>query len=103
VVAPSLAAALAVARGDALRRGVDEIVVLGGADIYAQTLALADRLVLTRVRLRPAGDTLFPTIDPALWHEVERTDHVAGPNDEAGFSICVYERLTRPQAAAGSL
>jgi len=96
VVAPSLAAALAIARADASRRGVDEIVVVGGADIYAQTMTLADRLVLTRVRLRPAGDTLFPPIDPALWHEVERTDHVAGPDDEAGFSICVYERVPRP-------
>jgi dihydrofolate reductase len=46
--------------------------------------------------LRPTGDTLFPSIDPALWHEVERNDHAAGPDDEAGFSICVYERLLRP-------
>jgi dihydrofolate reductase len=59
-------------------------------------MTFADRLVLTRVRLRPAGDALFPPIDPTLWHEVERTDHAAGPDDEAGFSICVYERLRRP-------
>jgi dihydrofolate reductase len=96
LVAPSLAAALDAARGDALRRGADEIVVVGGADIYAQTMSLADRLVVTRVRLRPAGDASFPPIDPELWQEVERTDHAAGPDDEAGFTICVYERLPRP-------
>jgi dihydrofolate reductase len=93
VVTTSLADALAVARGDALRRGVDEISIVGGADLYAQTLAEADRLVLTRVKLQPAGDTKFPPVDPALWREIERTDHAAGPDDEAAYSIHVYERL----------
>jgi dihydrofolate reductase len=93
VVTTSVPAALEAARGDAMRRGVDEISVVGGADIYAQTLAEADRLVVTRVKLQPAGDTTFPPIDPALWREVERTDHAPGPDDEAGYSIHVYERL----------
>jgi dihydrofolate reductase len=92
LVAPSLAVALEAARGDALRRGVDEIMVVGGADIYAQTLALACRLVITRVRLQPAGDTRFPSIDPDVWREVERTDHAPGTDDDAGYSVHVYER-----------
>src|SRR5262245_41722377 len=58
VVAPSIARALAAARGDALRRSVGEIMVAGGADIYAQTMPLADRLEITHVHARPAGDTL---------------------------------------------
>ena len=49
LVAPSLEAAFAAARGDALRRGADAIVVAGGADIYAQVLPLASRLVVTQV------------------------------------------------------
>ena len=49
VVAPSLDAALAAARGDALRRGADAIVVAGGADVYAQVLPAATRLVITEV------------------------------------------------------
>jgi dihydrofolate reductase len=92
LVTTSVAAALDAARGDALRRGVDEISVVGGADIYAQTIADADRLVVTRVKLQPAGDTTFPSIDPKLWREVEHTDHAAGPDDEAGYSIHIYER-----------
>src|SRR5205807_3962428 len=44
LVVPNLDAAIAAARGDALRRGVDEVVVIGGAEIYAQTLARADRI-----------------------------------------------------------
>ena len=64
VVAPGIEAALAVARGDALRRGADAIAVIGGADLYAHTIACADRLVITHVHLRPDGDTMFPAIDP---------------------------------------
>ena len=97
VVAPGIAAALEAARGDALRRGADAIAVIGGADIYAQTLAGADRLVVTRVKLRPDGDATFPAIDPALWRETSRRDHAAGPDDEAGYSIIVYERVSLPR------
>ena len=96
LVTTSVAAALDAARGDALRRGVDEISIVGGADIYAQTIAEADRLVVTRVKLQPAGDTVFPPIDPGVWREVQHTDHAAGPEDEAGYSIHIYERRILP-------
>ena len=92
LVASSLEAALQAARGDALRRGAAEIAVIGGADIYAQTMPVADRLVITRVHLQPAGDTRFPAIDPAVWQEVKRTEHQAGPHDDSGFALLVYER-----------
>jgi len=100
LVAPSIEAALTVARGDALRRGAAEIAVIGGADIYAQTMTAADRLVVTRVHLRPAGDTKFPSVDPNVWKEVERAEHRAGPHDEADFTIVVYER-SAADAAGG--
>jgi dihydrofolate reductase len=92
LVTSSLDAALEVARGDALRRGVDTIVVLGGADIYAQTIARADRMIVTRVHLQPDGDTKFPAIDPSAWKEVQRTEHSAGTDDEADYTVHVYER-----------
>jgi dihydrofolate reductase len=92
VVAPSITAALAIARGDALRRSADAIAVIGGAELYAHTIGQADRLVITHVRLRPEGDTVFPVIDPARWREVARSAHVAGPDDAAGFTVLVYER-----------
>jgi dihydrofolate reductase len=99
LVTTSVSAALDAARGDALRRGVGDISVVGGADIYAQTIGDADRLVVTRVKLQPAGDTTFPPIDPKVWREVEHTDHAAGPEDEAGYSIYVYERLQPTEIA----
>jgi dihydrofolate reductase len=92
VVARHIAAALAVARGDALRRGAAEIVVIGGAEVYAQTMDIADRLVVTTVALQPRGDTKFPVIDPAVWMESRRTVQAAGPGDEAAFNVTVFER-----------
>ncbi len=69
--------------------------VVGGADIYAQTMAIADRLVITRVHLQPDGDTNFLAIDPDIWRETERTEHRAGPDDEANFTTLAYERRAR--------
>jgi dihydrofolate reductase len=92
LVASTLDAALEAARGDALRRGVDTIIVLGGADIYAQTMATADRLLITRVHLQPNGDAKFPAIDPDIWRQAQRSEHHAGPDDDADFTTLVYER-----------
>jgi len=92
VVVPSVEAALTVAQGDALRRGVGEIAVIGGGDIYAQTIDRADRLVLTRVHLQPEGEARFPDVDLARWTQVQRSDHRAGPDDEADFTVHVYQR-----------
>jgi dihydrofolate reductase len=92
LVAGDLEAALTAARGDALRRGVDEILVIGGTDIFAQCMPLADRLEMTHVHLRPVGDTYFPPIDPERWRAAERSEHAAGPRDEASFTCVTYRR-----------
>jgi dihydrofolate reductase len=92
LVAPDPTAALTTARGDALRRGVDEIVVIGGTDIFTQTMPLADRLEITHVHARPKGDTFFPAIDSKLWRETVRSEHPAGPKDEVPFSYATYVR-----------
>jgi dihydrofolate reductase len=93
VVAPDLRAALTSARGDALRRGADEIVVIGGAEIYAQTLPIADRLDLTLVKARPQGNICFPSINAQAWRETGRSEHKAGPDDAADFAFVTYERI----------
>jgi dihydrofolate reductase len=92
VVTTSFNDARAVALGDALRRSVGEIAVIGGAEIYAQWMACADRLEVTEVHARPEGDTCFAAIDQAVWHEVARTRNPAGPDDNADFSYVTYRR-----------
>ena len=92
VVTSSLADARAIALGDALRRFATEIAVIGGAEIYAQWMASADRLEVTEVHARPEGDTLFSAIDPAQWEEVARVRNDAGGDDSADFSYVTYRR-----------
>jgi dihydrofolate reductase len=92
VLATSLDAALGFARTDAAKRGVDEIMVIGGSDIFAATMPMAERLEITHVHLAPEGDAYFPEIDPEVWEEVAREDHSAGPDDDAGFTVSTYTR-----------
>jgi dihydrofolate reductase len=93
VVAPSLAAALETARGDALRRGGNAIMVIGGADIYAQAMPLADRLEVTHIHGRHAGDATFPAIDPGVWREVARSAQAPDAGDDAGYEAVTYVRI----------
>jgi dihydrofolate reductase len=92
VVARSLDDALAMARDDARTRGADEVVVIGGTDIFVQTMPLAERMEITHVHASPEGDTYFPPIEAAQWRIVARSDHPAGPRDEAAFSYVTYAR-----------
>jgi dihydrofolate reductase len=92
VVTNSFDAARAIALGDALRRSVSEIAVIGGAEVYAQWIDVADRLEVTEVHVRPEGDTHFAAIDPAKWQEAARVRNPAGPDDSAAFSYATYRR-----------
>jgi len=94
VVAPSLEAALAAARGDALRRGTDTIIVAGGAEIYAQAMPLAARLFLTYIHRAVDGDTHFPPIDRRIWQETARNEHAAAAGDDAAFAFVTYARAS---------
>lgn len=84
--------ALAAARAIALATGAPEVCVIGGADIYAQTLPLAGRVHLTEVDLAPEGDAHFCLPDPDSWHETAREVVAAGPGDACGFTVRRLDR-----------
>lgn len=84
-VAADLDAALAAA-GDA-----GEVMIIGGAEIYALALPRADRIHLTRVHASPEGDTHFPDLDLDRWREVAREDHDAD-GDSPAYSFVTLER-----------
>ncbi|MBK8457085.1 MAG: dihydrofolate reductase [Phyllobacteriaceae bacterium] len=94
--AGSLADALTLARvrGRCLT-GVDEICVIGGGDIYAQAMPLADRLSITHVLAAVEGDTRFPAIDPAVWQAGAAADFPAGEKDSHATRHVVYDRIRR--------
>ena len=85
-------AALSVAETIANREGAAEIVLAGGAMLYAELIGRAARLEITDVDLSAEADAFFPPIDPGLWRETSREPQHRGPADEAAFSFVTYER-----------
>lgn len=96
-VCHDLAEALSLADDQALIDGVEEIMVMGGGEIYAQALPWASRLYVTEVDREVTGDARFPDIDPALWEEAQRQpgEHSGGAGQPA-YDFVIYRR----QAAA---
>jgi dihydrofolate reductase len=92
IVVHALDEAFRIAGDCAKKRGVYEIIVAGGGDIYAQTITRADALYLTEVDLEPDGDAWFPPIDRTFWKEISRKVHPKGPDDEASFNFVDYVR-----------
>ena len=87
----SLDAAVARAQAWAVEQGVSEVMLSGGAQLYTQGLADADRMYLTRVGLSPEGDAWFPEFDQAQWTLVSNEPHAAEDGKPA-FSFEVWER-----------
>ncbi len=71
----------------------DEIMIIGGADIYAQTLSRADRIHLTLIHENFDGDAYFPEIDSKEWKEAEREDIEPGVDAAFGYSFVTLERM----------
>ena len=69
-----------------------EVMIIGGAQIYEQSLGLADRLYLTQVQADVEGDASFPAFDRDSWQEVSREDHAASDNNPYAYSFLVLER-----------
>lgn len=89
IVVASIDAALAAGRG------ASEVFVIGGAEIYAQTLPLAQRLYLTLVHAPVAGDTAFPDVDWNAWREISRERHEADEKHVYAYSFVTFERRGR--------
>lgn len=70
--------------------GSEAVFVIGGAQIYAAALPLADALVLTEIDADFPADTFFPAISPATWHEAGRTRHLSASG--LSYAIVRYER-----------
>lgn len=66
--------------------------VIGGGQIFADTLAEADRLIVTHIDKTFDCDAFFPAIDPAVWKEVAREDHRSETNG-FDFSYVTYDRI----------
>ena len=84
--AHSLEEAISMAEGD------EEIFIMGGAQIYAQSLDIADRMYITRVERDYEGDTSFPEIDYSKWTLVKEERFERGEEYESPFAFLVYDK-----------
>lgn len=88
VVVASLEAALEVARSEA----PDEIMIIGGAELYALGLPLVQRIYLTEVAAHVEGDAFFPPFDRSQWRERVAAVHPPSAEQPIGYSFIVLER-----------
>ncbi len=74
----------------------EEVFVVGGGEIYKQTINGADRLYITHVDGEfPDADAYFPEIIPILWNEVSREEHQKDEKNPYNYTFSVYEKLTK--------
>jgi dihydrofolate reductase len=83
---PSLAAALAATAG------AERVFVIGGAELYAAALPLADTLLLTEIDAHVDGDAHFPDFAATGFAEVQRETHHAAPPNHFDFAFVTYRR-----------
>ena len=98
VMAHNLEEGLEAARASAARTGAEEIMIIGGEDVFREVLPQVGRIYLTEVHAAPEADTFFPALDAGEWREVFREDHAGGPKDDHAFSFVVLERIAAPSS-----
>jgi len=91
-VVHDIPAALRKARAIAEIDGGEEVFVIGGAEIYAQALAAADRIYLTEIAGEFPGDAFFPELPADEWREVSREPHLPERPGSPAFGFVVYGR-----------
>ena len=92
--ATSIEEAIKISREWAVENNADEICIIGGGEIYRQSLHLADKLYVTHILAEPEGDTRFPDIDEAQWQVVSRESVPKSEIDSAETIFVVYERIS---------
>ncbi|WP_166268544.1 dihydrofolate reductase [Marinobacter caseinilyticus] len=73
--------------------GGDEVMVIGGGQIYAEALSQIDRMYLTQVHAEVEGDAYFPEINWDEWEEIGRENFSASDNNPYDYSFVIYQRL----------
>lgn len=88
----TFADALTLARTLGAVRGADEIMVIGGAEVFRTALQQADRIYWTVIHAKPEGDVHFPYLDLSSWTEVESAELPRGEKDTVSATFKVFDR-----------
>jgi len=71
-----------------------EVFIIGGGQIYAQSMDIADKLYITEIKEKFDGDTFFPSYDKCAWEEVSRIHHAKDDKHLHEFDFVIYNRKT---------
>lgn len=72
--------------------GIEQLFIIGGGQIYQETINTCDILEVTEVDTEPVGDTFFPEIDPNIWRETKRENFPADEKNEFPFDFVTYKK-----------
>jgi len=81
----------------ALDNGESEAFIIGGGQIYQQSLPYLQRIYLTEVEAEPEGDVFFPALDPEEWKLASSEAHPADEKNDHPFTFKVLERLSQEE------
>jgi len=91
-VVHNLESALDLADAECLMSGAEEVIIMGGAQIYQLGLPVADRLYVTLVHANVEGDAWFPDVDFNNYQEVSRENFSADGPNPYDYSFCVFDK-----------
>lgn len=77
----------------AKERGVEDVAIIGGADIYQTFLPDVTKIYLTEIHTELEGDTKFPELDMTQWRETKCKRHQASEKDDYDFSFVILEKV----------
>lgn len=90
--ANSLEEACSLAKRFAANRKVNEIMIIGGGEVFDQIRGMADKVYITTVDMDADGDTTFRALDATNWKLISSEEVKASEQDTADFNVSVYER-----------
>ncbi len=93
IVINDLDAAIELAKTIAKADKQDEIMIIGGAEIYRQAMSKADRLYISHVDLMPKGDSLFPAIKENEFNQIDELKVEKSEKDSASYKVVIYEKI----------
>lgn len=94
--APGIERAANLEAALALTGDVEEVMVIGGGELYRAALPLAHRIHLTRIQAKIEGDTSFPDFDTSEWHETAREERTADEKNAYALTFLTLERKNPP-------
>lgn len=93
IVVHSLDDAFKVGEKEAERLNVNKIMLVGGEDLYRQSISLIERIILTIIEVNISGDAVFPELENKNWKEVYRECHSENELNKLAYSFVELERI----------